>query len=98
MTYGFWQQELEQWVQAALQKDEDYVALESYHKYDDTRLKALRLEETMCSGELAKARDLLEVEMSETHSYQVALDKAAVEFRYDFCKIQFIIRILSLYL
>ncbi|KAG0616006.1 hypothetical protein M758_5G083000, partial [Ceratodon purpureus] len=75
------EQELEQWVQAALQKDEDYVALESYHKYDDTRLKALRLEETMCSGELAKVKDLLEAEMSETQSYQVALDKAAVEFR-----------------
>lgn len=71
-------------MQAALQKDEDYVALESYHKYDDTRIKALRLEEVMCSGELAKVRDALENEMSETQSYQVALDKAAIEFRYDF--------------
>jgi len=71
-------------VQATLQKDEDYVALESYHKYDDTRIKALRLEEQMASGELAKIQDLLETEMSETQSYQVALDKTAVEFRYYF--------------
>ena len=77
----FLQQELEQWVQAALQKDEDYIALESYHKYDDTRIKALRYEETMCSGELARVKELLENEMSETQSYQVALDKAAIEFQ-----------------
>lgn len=77
------QQELEQWKQAALQKYEDFVALESYQKYDDTRIKALRLDEVKASGDLTRVRKLLEAEMAETHSYQVQLHKTAVEFRYE---------------
>nr|PNR26383.1 hypothetical protein PHYPA_030958 [Physcomitrium patens] len=76
-------QELEQWKQAALQKYEDFVALESYQKYDDTRIKALRLDEVKASGDLTRVRKLLEAEMAETHSYQVQLHKTAVEFRYE---------------
>lgn len=70
-------------MQAALQKDEDIVALTSYAKHDTTRITALRLEEKTASGELASLEEMLETEMSETQSYQIQLDRTAEEFRCD---------------
>lgn len=65
-----------------MQKDEDWVALASYTKNDTTQMKALRLQESQASGELATLENLLEAEMSETQSYQIQLDRTAEEFRY----------------
>lgn len=66
-----------------MQKDEDVVALTSYAKHDTTCITALRLEEKTASGELASLEDMLEIEMSETQSYQIQLDRTAEEFRCD---------------
>jgi hypothetical protein len=73
---------MEQWVQAARQKEEDSMALASYTKSDTSRIKELQLEETKASKELASLEHLLENEMSETQSHQIQLDRTAEEFRY----------------
>ncbi|CAM6057215.1 unnamed protein product [Sphagnum tenellum] len=75
------QEEMEQWVQAARQKEEDSMALASYTKSDTSRIKELQLEETKASKELASLEHLLENEMSETQSHQIQLDRTAEEFR-----------------
>jgi hypothetical protein len=76
------QEELEQWAQAARQKDEDNTAMERYTKSDNARIRELQLEEIKASEEVYNLKQALDAEVTETQSYQIQLDKTAILFRY----------------
>ncbi|OAE22476.1 hypothetical protein AXG93_4697s1120 [Marchantia polymorpha subsp. ruderalis] len=75
------QEELEQWAQAAKQKDEDNIAMEKYTKSDDVRIYELQQEEVKAATELSNLQQALDAEVTETQSYQIQLDKTAILFR-----------------
>merc|ERR1711998_284502 len=75
------QEELEQWVLASKQKEEDNVALERYAKADAMKIndKALQIERlTVVCNEKKTSLDL---EVTETQAAQIELDKTAEQFR-----------------
>merc|ERR1711998_813410 len=75
------QEELEQWVLASKQKEEDNVALERYAKADAMKIndKALQVERlTVVCNEKKTSLDL---EVTETQAAQIELDKTAEQFR-----------------
>lgn len=75
------QEELEQWVLASKQKEEDNVALERYAKADAMKIndKALQVERlTVACNEKKNSLDL---EVTETQAAQIELDKTAEQFR-----------------
>ncbi|KAL2610629.1 hypothetical protein R1flu_029202 [Riccia fluitans] len=74
-------EELEQWSQAAKQKDEDNAAMEKYTKSDDYRIYELQQEEVKAATELSNLQQALDAEVTETRSYQIQLDKTAILFR-----------------
>eukprot|EP01018_Ginkgo_biloba_P003218 Gb_26076 [translate_table: standard] len=75
------QEELEQWAQAAKQKEEDDLALESYTKSDNAKLKELHLEADKVSSELCALQQELDAEITTTKSAQIELDRTAQIFR-----------------
>ncbi|CAM6090941.1 unnamed protein product [Calypogeia fissa] len=75
------QEELEQWAQAARQKDEDNTAMDKYTKSDNARIRELQLEEMKASEEVYNLKQALDAEVTETQSYQIQLDKTAILFR-----------------
>jgi len=75
------QEELEQWVLASKQKEEDNVALERYAKADGMKIndKALQIERlTVACNE---KKQMLDEEVTETQAAQIELDKTAEQFR-----------------
>ncbi|KAL3690473.1 hypothetical protein R1sor_016782 [Riccia sorocarpa] len=74
-------EELEQWSQAAKQKDEDNAAMEKYTKSDDYRIYELQQEEVKAATELSNLQQALDAEVTETRSYQIQLDRTAILFR-----------------
>ena len=75
------QEELEQWVLASKQKEEDNVALERYAKADHMKIndKALQVERlTVVCNEKKLG---LDKEVTETQAAQIELDKTAEQFR-----------------
>merc|ERR1711988_593460 len=75
------QEELEQWVLASKQKEEDNVALERYARADAMKIndKALQVERlTVACNEKKNSLDL---EVTETQAAQIELDKTAEQFR-----------------
>ncbi|EFJ29630.1 flagellar associated protein 59, partial [Selaginella moellendorffii] len=75
------QEELDQWMQAARQKDEDSVALQSYTKNDSSKLKELYLELEKASGGLYNLQQQLDDEVTETQSAQIQLNRTAEVFK-----------------
>merc|ERR1711988_1117794 len=75
------QEELEQWVLASKQKEEDNVALERYAKADAMKIndKALQVERLTVVCNEKKAA--LDIEVTETQAAQIELDKTAEQFR-----------------
>jgi len=75
------QEELEQWVLASKQKEEDNVALERYARADGMKIndKALQVERltVVCN----EKKQFLDVEVTETQAAQIELDKTAEQFR-----------------
>ncbi|GBG72241.1 hypothetical protein CBR_g11171 [Chara braunii] len=75
------QEELEQWVLASRQKEEDNLVLEKYVREDDTRDKDLQLTIEKMSKELAYRQMELQAEITETQAAQIQLEKTAEDFR-----------------
>jgi len=75
------QEELEQWVLASKQKEEDNVALERYAKADALKIndKALQVERLTVAANDKKQG--LDAEVTETQAAQIELDKTAEQFR-----------------
>ncbi|KAJ7552024.1 hypothetical protein O6H91_06G039000 [Diphasiastrum complanatum] len=81
MESGQEQQELQQWAQAAKQKDEDSIALQSYTKSDNTRMKELYLESEKAACALTNLERELDTEVTSTQSAQIQLDRTAQALR-----------------
>lgn len=78
---GFTETEMETWEEAARQKEEDHQALRKYSRSDEQQINALSLEIQKKSVLLARAKEQLDIEITNTQSKQVELDKTAAEFR-----------------
>ncbi len=69
------QQELTEWLEKARAVEEDAQALEKYSRADEAKIKEISLHMDKLLAEAAKARKHLEMELTETHVNQVALEK-----------------------
>lgn len=78
---GFTESEMETWEEAARQKEEDHDALRKYSRADEQQINALTLDIQKKSVLLARAKETLDMEITNTQSKQVELDKTAAEFR-----------------
>lgn len=81
MQMNWNQEELEKWVIASKQKEEDNMALEKYTKADDLKIKEKAMQLEFLTKELVAKRTALENEVSETQAKQVELDRLAIDFR-----------------
>lgn len=81
LAMSFNQSELEQWALAAKQKEDDVIAIESYERADESRVKELSLSLERLTTALAERKRELERETTETQAKQIELDKSAEEFR-----------------
>ena len=75
------QEELEQWVLAARQKEEDSLTMEKYRRADEAKIKELNLQIEKLTVEVTRKQNELEQEITETQTSQIELDKTAEEFR-----------------
>lgn len=75
------QDEMDQWVQAERQKEEDNVVLEKYEKQDDSVMKDLNLRIEKITVLAVEKKEELEREVTDTQAAQIQLDKTAEEFR-----------------
>ncbi|KAM3137530.1 hypothetical protein pb186bvf_010320 [Paramecium bursaria] len=75
------QEELEQWVLAARQKEQDSLTMEKYKRADEAKIKELNLNIEKLTIEVAKKQEDLDKEITETQTAQIELDKSAEEFR-----------------
>lgn len=75
------QQALEAWLEESARRDEDAIALKKYSTHDNSKLKQLSLQIEKMTEESMKKRMYLEQESTATLTTQMALDKAAEEFR-----------------
>lgn len=75
------QEELEQWVLASRQKEEDALAIAKYTKQDEGKLRELNLQIERMMAEVQKKRTELDEEVTETQAQQIVLDKTAEDFR-----------------
>jgi coiled-coil domain-containing protein 39 len=75
------QEELEQWVLAARQKEEDTLTMEKYKLTDEAKIKELNLQIEKLTVETTRKQTELDKEITETQTAQIELDKTAEEFR-----------------
>ena len=75
------QEELERWVVAARQKEEDNMALQKYTRADETKIKDITLQIEQLTKNHLHQQELLANEATDTVAKQVELDRIAEEFR-----------------
>ena len=75
------QQELEQWLVVARQKEEDFLVLQRYHKEDEGRVKNMIMEIEKAAAIIEAKKAELEQEITQTRSLQIELDQTADAFR-----------------
>lgn len=75
------QEELEQWVLAARQKEEDSLTMEKYKRGDEAKIKELNLQIEKLTVQVSRSQNELDREITETQTAQIELDKTAEEFR-----------------
>ena len=74
------QQEVDEWLQGARQKEEDRIAMEKYHRADDSKVKELSLAIEKLTSMRSKAESELQKEVTETQALQIQLNKISEEF------------------
>ncbi|KAG5461974.1 MAG: hypothetical protein BJ554DRAFT_5753 [Olpidium bornovanus] len=74
-------EELEEWLRVQSEKDEDNFALLKYTREDEARVKSLTLQIERLVQEVARKRNALSAEVTETQVSQVELDKTTAAFR-----------------
>lgn len=75
------QQELEQWLVIARQKEEDYLVLQRYNQEDEGRVRSMLLEIEKATGIIESKKAELEQEITSTKALQIELDMTAEQFR-----------------
>lgn len=75
------QSELEQWVLAAKQKEDDNNIIAKYAKIDEQKIKDLNFELEKLSKELLAHKENLDNEIIETQAKQMELDRIAADFK-----------------
>lgn len=75
------QEEMEIWLKAVKQKEEDKMTIEKYKRADDLKIKELSLDIERLTGEKNKLEAELKREITETQAIQVELEKVNEEFK-----------------
>lgn len=75
------QEEMEIWLKAVKQKEEDKSTIEKYKRVDDLKIKELSLDIERLTSEKNKLEADLKKEVTETQAIQVELEKVNEEFR-----------------
>ncbi|CAF0839436.1 unnamed protein product [Didymodactylos carnosus] len=75
------QQALEAWLEESTQKDEDFMALMTYTRQDEAKVKELIIKIERMTDESSKKKRAIENEIMDTTGLQVELDKTASDFR-----------------
>ena len=75
------QEELEQWVQTARDKEEDYLVIQRYKKDDEGGIRATLPEIEKATAVVEGKKAELEQEVTATHALQIELDVTAEQFR-----------------
>lgn len=79
--YKLNQQELEQWITIARQKEEDFIVLQRYQTKDESKIREMLLEIEKSTGIVEAKRLELEQEVTATRALQIQLDMTAEQFR-----------------
>jgi coiled-coil domain-containing protein 39 len=75
------QTELEQWILATKQKEEDSNIIAKYSKIDEQKIKELSFELEKLTKELLVHKENLDNEIIETQAKQLELDRIAIDFK-----------------
>ncbi|EAY06681.1 hypothetical protein TVAG_211310 [Trichomonas vaginalis G3] len=79
--YAANEEQLQQWIQAARDKEEDYLVLQRYQKEDEGKIRSMLLEIEKSQGIVEQKRAELEAEVTQTRALQIELDMTAEQFR-----------------
>jgi hypothetical protein len=74
-------EQLEQWLIATQQKEQDAKMLELYTRADEKRIKELTLQLEKLTKEVKVKQNHLDAEVTETRAAQIELDKTSIEFK-----------------
>ncbi|TPX48506.1 hypothetical protein SeMB42_g02055 [Synchytrium endobioticum] len=74
-------EELDEWVRAQAEKEEDNQAILKYSKEDEARIRELSLQIERVIAEISRKKALLSAEVTETQVAQLELDRATESFR-----------------
>ena len=75
------QDELEQWITIARQKEEDFLVLQRYKREDEGKIRSMLLEIEKSTGIVEAKKAELENEITATRALQIELDMTAEHFR-----------------
>ena len=75
------QQELEQWLVVARQKEEDFLVLQRYHKEDEGKIRSMIQEIEKATAIIEAKKAELDQEITQTRALQIELDQTADHFR-----------------
>ena len=75
------EEELAQWVQAARDKEEDFLVIQRYKKEDEGKINAMLLEIEKAQGVIGAKKAELDQEVTTTRALQIELDMTAEQFR-----------------
>lgn len=75
------QQELEQWISIARQKEEDYLALQQYQKEDEGQIRTLLSDIEKATSIIESKKAELDQEITATRALQIELNITAEHFR-----------------
>jgi chromosome segregation ATPase len=75
------QEQLEQWVQAARDKEEDFLVLQRYQREDEGRIRSMLLEIEKATAVIQAKEAELEQEVTATRALQIELDRTAEQCR-----------------
>jgi chromosome segregation ATPase len=75
------QEELEQWILVARQKEEDFLVLQRYHREDESRVRTMLVQIEKATDVIESKRGELDRELMQTRGLQIELDMTAAHFR-----------------
>ncbi|OHS97339.1 hypothetical protein TRFO_36460 [Tritrichomonas foetus] len=75
------EEELAQWVQAARDKEEDFLVIQRYKKEDEGRIRSMLLEIEKATAVIEAKKNELDQEVTTTRALQIELDMTAEQFR-----------------
>ncbi|EAX92034.1 hypothetical protein TVAG_141510 [Trichomonas vaginalis G3] len=75
------EEQLQQWIQAAKDKEEDFLVLQRYKKEDESKIRQMIYEIEKNQGLVDAKRAELDQEITTTRALQIELDTTASQFR-----------------